>query len=128
MTLKNNKSKWVIVVMHDSPYSYVPRHYSNLLAREILAPLFEKYKVDLVLSGHNHVYERTKKINGITYVTLPCFGSNKPSKSEENKDPNSEIQVYDKDGYALINVSKNEIKVKVEDIKGEIIDSFTLTK
>ena len=127
-TLKNNKSKWIIVVMHDSLYSYVPRHYSNLMAREILAPLFEKYRVDLVISGHNHVYERTKKINGIIYITLPSFGSNKPSKTGDEKDINSELQVFDMDGFAIININNNQIRVKVEDITGKEIDSFIITK
>ena len=33
-------------------------------------PLFEKYGVDLVLCGHQHVYMRTAPQNGVTYVML----------------------------------------------------------
>jgi len=32
------------------------------------APLFERYGVQLVLSGHDHDYQRSKVINGVTYV------------------------------------------------------------
>ena len=31
-------------------------------------PLFERYGVQLVLSGHDHDYQRSKPINGVTYV------------------------------------------------------------
>jgi acid phosphatase type 7 len=34
-----------------------------LLVREVLAPLFDKYQVDLVLNGHNHEYERSYPLN-----------------------------------------------------------------
>ena len=36
--------------------------------RENLEPLFARHKVDVVLAGHDHVYERTVPIRGVTYV------------------------------------------------------------
>jgi acid phosphatase type 7 len=36
--------------------------------REDLEPLFVKHGVGLVFSGHDHVYERTVPIRGVTYV------------------------------------------------------------
>lgn len=125
-TLKKNKEKWLIVVMHESPYAFIPRHYSNLLARQLLSPLFEKYKVNLVLAGHNHVYERTLPINGVTYVTLPCLGSNKPKEALEPKNQLSAVQVFNKDGFAIVNVDNNKIEVKVETHTGEPMDSFII--
>ena len=32
--------------------------------RERVVPIFERYKVDLVLSGHSHSYERSYLLNG----------------------------------------------------------------
>ena len=46
--------KWVIVYMHLSPMSIVR---TKRLQRFI--PIFEKYKVDFVLCGHNHTYSRS---------------------------------------------------------------------
>ena len=37
-------------------------------ARRAFVPLFERYGVQLVLSGHDHDYQRSKVINGVTYV------------------------------------------------------------
>ena len=36
--------------------------------RDAFAPLFERYGVQLVLSGHDHDYQRSEPINGVTYV------------------------------------------------------------
>ena len=61
--LAANKLPWVIVYFHKPPYSK-GSHDSDVeedmkKIREHVNPLFEKYKVDVVLSGHSHVYERT---------------------------------------------------------------------
>jgi hypothetical protein len=36
--------------------------------RRAFVPLFERYGVQLVVSGHDHDYQRSKSINGVTYV------------------------------------------------------------
>ncbi len=130
-TLKNNKSKWIVVVTHESPYSNTPRHYSNLYSRKEIVPLFEKYKVDIVFSGHNHVYERTKKVNGVKYVTLPCMGSNKPKGTDKDKNEDSsfsEKQLYGVDGYMTADVNKNKINFNLYDANDAVVDSFELLK
>src|SRR5690606_4874832 len=44
------------------------RHGSTPLAQEQLVPVLERHRVDLVLAGHDHDYERTHPIGGVTYV------------------------------------------------------------
>jgi hypothetical protein len=48
-------------------YSDGGRHGPDVALRVILEPLFVKYGVDVVFSGHDHVYERLKPQKGITY-------------------------------------------------------------
>jgi hypothetical protein len=50
---------FVVAYMHASPYSTSDAHGSEGGIRESWVPLFDKYQVDLVISGHNHCYERT---------------------------------------------------------------------
>lgn len=50
---------WKVVYFHRSPYSAGGEHGSDLAVRSAFAPLFEKHGVQLVLSAHEHVYERT---------------------------------------------------------------------
>jgi 3',5'-cyclic AMP phosphodiesterase CpdA len=57
-----------IVTYHHYPLWSDGRHGSNLAIRNTWGPLYDKYGVDLVLQGHDHVYERTKPIRG-TNVT-----------------------------------------------------------
>lgn len=72
-----NKSahiRWKIVFLHEPPYS-TGKHGSNLNERMILSPLFEQGGVALVFSGHDHIYERTEKIKGVTYIVTGGGGS-----------------------------------------------------
>jgi hypothetical protein len=51
-------------------YSSADRHGSDTALRDQLEPLFVKYSVDLVLTGHDHVYERVKPQKGIQYFVV----------------------------------------------------------
>ena len=66
--LKANKKKWVVAYWHHPPYTK-GSHDSDtetllIKIRENFIKNIEDYGVDLVLTGHSHVYERTKLIRG----------------------------------------------------------------
>jgi hypothetical protein len=54
---------WKIVNFHNPPYN-VGGHNGDSGVQNILSPLISQYKVDLVLNGHNHYYERTYPLKG----------------------------------------------------------------
>lgn len=56
--LANNKSPWVVCSFHHPIYS-TGKGRDNESLRELWKPIFDKYKVDLVLQGHDHTYGRT---------------------------------------------------------------------
>ncbi|MGW4895591.1 purple acid phosphatase family protein [Kitasatospora sp. NPDC004240] len=59
---------WIVVCMHQPMISSSRRGSgSDLGIREAWGPLFDAYGVDLVLSGHEHYYERSHPVRG----TLP---------------------------------------------------------
>ena len=66
--LIQSKQDWTIVYMHFPIYtkgSYDSDAVSDLIKlRETLAPVFDQYKVDLVLTGHSHTMERSKPTVG----------------------------------------------------------------
>ena len=66
-TLRDTTATWKIVAVHHPPYS-AGYQGSNEASREAFTPLFERHGVQLVLSGHDHDYQRSKTINGVTYV------------------------------------------------------------
>ena len=49
---------WKIAYFHRSPYSSGGEHGSDLAVRQAFGPIFEAHGVQLVLSAHEHVYER----------------------------------------------------------------------
>jgi 3',5'-cyclic AMP phosphodiesterase CpdA len=72
--LAASDAKWKIVFFHEPPFSF-GRHGSNLHVQTDLVPVFERYGVDLVLSGHDHLYERLAPKNGVTYVVTGGGGA-----------------------------------------------------
>ncbi|MEJ2468872.1 MAG: metallophosphoesterase, partial [Campylobacterales bacterium] len=70
--LKANTKLWTVAVFHHPPYTK-GTHDSDRVKdsggrmvqmREHIVPILEKYDVDLVLSGHSHVYERSDLMHG----------------------------------------------------------------
>jgi hypothetical protein len=53
---------FIVAYMHAAPYSTSSAHASEGGIREAWVPLFDRYQVDLVISGHNHCYERTRPL------------------------------------------------------------------
>lgn len=63
----------IVALMHHPAWPALDIEKDNERAavmRENFLPLFEKYGVELVLCGHQHVYMRTAPQNGVTYVML----------------------------------------------------------
>ncbi len=65
---------WIFVYFHRPPYSASSSHGCDMTIRKVWCPLFAN-KVDIVFNGHNHIYMRTKKINGVVYITTGGGGA-----------------------------------------------------
>jgi predicted phosphodiesterase len=66
-TLADATETWRIVLVHHPPYS-AGYQGSSTDVRQAFAPTFERYGVQLVVSGHEHDYQRSVPINGVTYL------------------------------------------------------------
>lgn len=66
-SLASSTNQWKVVLLHHPPYSS-GRHGSTPGSGEFLEPIIRRRHVDLVLAGHDHHYERTRPIDGTTYV------------------------------------------------------------
>ncbi len=73
-----NKIDWIIVVSYQPFYTSPTVHLAPGNLRVVYSPLFEKYGVDLVVTAHNHNYQRT----------YPLYSASKHSSSPEIKDKN----------------------------------------
>jgi 3',5'-cyclic AMP phosphodiesterase CpdA len=72
--LQDSDERWKIPHFHHPLYSSGERHGSDLSTRQALEPLFIKYGVSVVLTGHDHFYERIKPQNGIVYFVVGSGG------------------------------------------------------
>jgi hypothetical protein len=76
-------------------YSPLSKQFEEYILREKYQPLFDKYGVDLVISGHNHIYSRTlplsfNKLN----ISQPIIDQNSSSSNNNNSmftNPNGTI-------------------------------------
>jgi len=63
-----NTQRWTVVYFHHTPYTKGSHNSDTetelVKMRENVVPILERYKVDLVLCGHSHSYERSLLING----------------------------------------------------------------
>jgi 3',5'-cyclic AMP phosphodiesterase CpdA len=65
--LAASTARWQIVAFHHPAYT-CGGYYGNSSVLSRWVPLFERYGVDLVLSGHDHNYQRFKEHRGVRYV------------------------------------------------------------
>jgi predicted MPP superfamily phosphohydrolase len=72
--LRNSGEAWKVAYFHHPLYSSGERHGSDTQLRDVLEPLFIKYNVSMVLTGHDHFYERTKPQKGIVYFVVGSSG------------------------------------------------------
>ena len=71
---------FVVVFFHHCAYS-TSAHASDGGVRAQWVPLFDEYQVDLVVNGHNHVYERTDALRGGRVGrAVPVGGSTDPTR------------------------------------------------
>jgi 3',5'-cyclic AMP phosphodiesterase CpdA len=66
---------FVVAYFHHCAYCTCTVHSSEGGVRANWAPLFDQYAVDLVINGHNHIYERTDPIKAGVGTTSAPIGS-----------------------------------------------------
>jgi hypothetical protein len=58
-TSQNKDIDWIFVMFHKPMYSPLSKQFEEYIIRDKYQPIFDKYGVDLVIQGHNHIYSRT---------------------------------------------------------------------
>jgi Calcineurin-like phosphoesterase len=66
-TLSRSRARWKIAVFHHPAYT-CGNYDSHDPVVERWVPLFERYRVQLTLSGHDHNYQRFAPRRGVRYV------------------------------------------------------------
>lgn len=118
------KNDWCVVLSHTFYYSSGSREdgwnwYDNTKVIDALKPLFEKYGVDLVLSGHKHDAEVLRK-NSVTYMVMGTFGG-KLDRERTYRSPASVWYRHDINCFADVTLGKDSGTVLVRDADNRIV-------
>ena len=124
--LQNSNDEWKIAFFHHPLCSSAAAHGSSLELRGILEPLFEKYGVQVVFSGHDHVYERMTPQNGISYFTE---GSSGQLRRGDIRGAGFTAKFFDTDcAFMLVEITQNELLFQTVARTGETVDAGKVTR
>jgi predicted phosphodiesterase len=120
-TLRDAREEWKICFFHHPLYSHAARHGSSVDLRVRLEPLFVKHGVDVVFSGHDHVYERIVPQKGIAYFVSGAAGKLRKGNMRRRKDT---AAAYDQDrSFMAVEVDGSELFFEAISRTGQTVDS-----
>jgi hypothetical protein len=122
---------WKIVIEHSMVYASGSdlagkQYYDPVDMVQQVAPIFEKNKVNLVITGHDHHLEFLQK-NGVSYAIVGGLGA--PLESVATyKSPASVWYLPQQYGFLDVTVHPTTIELHFRDPNGNELKSFTLDK
>lgn len=125
-TLRAATEPWKLVYFHHPLYSNGDRHGSNVELRVRLEPMLVAHDVDVVMSGHDHIYERIKPQKGITYFVIGSSGQLRKggiAPSNLTAAGFAEDQVF-----VLMEIAGSELYFQAVSRTGKIVDSGVIDR
>ena len=120
--LQQAKQPWKVVFGHHNIYSS-GKYRLNTELRDRLAPLFTRYEVQLYLNGHEHHYERTKPIEGTTYLTC---GNGAKLRSVGKSDWTA--YSVSRLGFTVVEVYRDRLEILGVGTNGQIFDRGVISQ
>jgi predicted phosphodiesterase len=112
---------WKVCYFHHPLYTSAKFHGPSLDLRQSLEPLFMKYGVDVVFSGHEHVYERVHPQHGIYYFTEGASGELRPGDLARSAITD---KGFDADrSFMLIEIAGDDMYFQTISRTGDTVDS-----
>lgn len=120
--LSRSEARWKVVLLHHPIYSS-GLHGSTVPIRDALESMLVRHGVQLVLSGHDHNYERTIPLNGIVHIVsgAGCCPRAGPVKANSFT---ASFQVGL--GFVVGEVRSDVIEISRVAVEGNVTDSFTI--
>lgn len=119
--LSTSGAKWKICFFHHPLYSDARYHGPDTDLRTRMEPILQKYGVNVVLSGHEHVYERIKPQGGIYYFVLGNAGQLRP---HDLRRAANVAKGFDTDRtFMLMEAAEDDLYFQTISRTGETVDS-----
>jgi hypothetical protein len=113
--------RWKIAYFHHPLYGNAGRHGSNVDLRVLLEPVLIKSGVQVVFSGHDHVYERLVPQRGIAYFVTGSSGQLRRSDLQKSA---STAAGFDQDQVFLVaEIVGDDLYFEAVSRTGAIVDS-----
>jgi 3',5'-cyclic AMP phosphodiesterase CpdA len=130
--LRENPNRWTVVTFHHPVFS-TARGRDNKALREAWMPVFDRYRVDLVLNGHDHGYGRSNLNTGLNFRenksgTVYVVSVSGPKMYNVEKAPWMERAAEDTQLYQVVSVNGGRLKYEARTATGELYDAFDLRK
>jgi len=98
----------------------------NKFIRDDYVPLFEKYHVDMVISGHSHIYQRGER-NGVSYLIIGGGGGNLEVPEEQVEDYNIFQSTKFVHHYLTMELDINSrLNINLYDLQNDLIENFRI--
>lgn len=125
-TLAQSQDAWKICYFHHPLYSDAGRHGPDVELRVTLEPLLVRAGVNVVFSGHEHVYERIRPQKGITYFIDGSGGQLR----EGDMEPSAQTAAFfDRDQtFMLVEIAGDRMFFQTISRAGRIVDSGTVSR
>ena len=119
--LSSSNAKWKICFFHHPLYSASHFHGPDVDLRSQLEPILEKYNVNVVLNGHEHVYERIKPQHGIYYFVL---GNSGQLRFHDLRSSDETAKGFDTDrAFMLMAATDDDLYFQTISRAGDTVDS-----
>jgi predicted phosphodiesterase len=106
-SLQASKAKWKIAYFHHPLYNFGKHHGADVDLRAQLEPMFQKFGVNVVFSGHEHVYERIKPIDNIYYFVM---GNSAKLMTKDFHPSDQMAKGFDSDrGFMLVEIDGDQL-------------------
>ncbi|WP_020528902.1 purple acid phosphatase family protein [Flexithrix dorotheae] len=133
--LAANPKKWTAITFHYPVFSTKPNRDNEKL-REYFKPIFDKYKVDIVLQGHDHAYGRGMVNNVPTGSnvreqssgTMYVVSVSGPKMYDVSDDEWMERRAGNTQLFQIISIENNILSYEAFSADGKLYDAFDLQK
>ena len=125
-SLRDSTAAWKICYFHHPLYSDGRYHGPDVDLRQRLEPVLKANGVRVVLSGHEHLYERIKPHDGINYFVLGNSGELRTGGLRSSSDT---AKGFDSDrGFMVMEIAGDQLYFQVISRTGQTIDSGVIEK
>ena len=124
--LEGSKADWKVAFFHHPLYSDGKFHGPDTDLRALIEPIFQKFAVRVVLSGHEHIYERIKPQNGVHYFVLGNSGELRLGNIRPGP---LTLKGFDTDcTFMLVEITEDKFCFQVISRGGETVDSGVIQR